>query len=110
MLSRDSILAAKDFETETVEVPEWGGSVCVRMMSGRERDRFEADQRRDPYRDIRARLAAATLCDEAGALLFTPADIEALAAKSSKALDRVFDAAVRINKLSAADVEDLAKN
>ncbi len=41
MLSRDQILGASDLPTETVDVPEWGGQVIVRSMTGAERDRFE---------------------------------------------------------------------
>ena len=41
-LSRDAILQREDIKTEDVEVPEWGGTVRVRGMSGVERDAFEA--------------------------------------------------------------------
>ena len=41
-LSRDTILQREDIKTEDVEVPEWGGTVRVRGMSGVERDAFEA--------------------------------------------------------------------
>src|SRR5258707_11983730 len=40
-LSRDAILEAKDREVVEVDCPEWGGSVLVRGMSGKERDMFE---------------------------------------------------------------------
>ena len=41
LLSRDEILAASDLTKELVEVPEWGGSVYVRAMTGTERDSYE---------------------------------------------------------------------
>ena len=41
-LSRDDILKAEDLTTEEVDVPEWGGTVLVRGLTGRERDEFEA--------------------------------------------------------------------
>src|SRR5262249_54462608 len=40
-LSKDDILKAADNEPEEVDVPEWGGTVLVRGMTGRERDAFE---------------------------------------------------------------------
>ena len=40
-LSREDILKAEDLPTEEVPVPEWGGSVLVRGLTGRERDLFE---------------------------------------------------------------------
>ena len=40
ILSKDAILAADDLPRETVHVPEWGGDVYVRTMSGTDRDAF----------------------------------------------------------------------
>lgn len=113
MLSRDVILSVDDRKIERVAVPEWGGDVCVRVMSGAERDSFESQmlaRKGGADVSIRAPLAAVTLCDEAGRRLFTPADVEALGEKSGTALDRVFNAAIRINAMGKADVEALEKN
>lgn len=110
MLSRDQILSADDRKRQEVGVPEWGGSVHVRVMSASERDKFEAAFLADKSKDVRARIAAYVICDEAGAPLFSEADIPALGAKSAAALDRVFSVAMRINKLSDRDIEELAKN
>ncbi|MFE3382837.1 hypothetical protein [Streptomyces anulatus] len=41
-LSAEQILDADDLAIEDVPVPEWGGTVRVKGMSGTERDRFEA--------------------------------------------------------------------
>ena len=40
-LTKDQIVAAVDIKTEVVEVPEWGGAVAVRELTGLERDAFE---------------------------------------------------------------------
>lgn len=114
-LGRDAILGASDLTRELVSVPEWGGEVYVRTMTGTERDAFEtaiynSTAKRVNTENIRARLAAATLCDDKGVLLFAPKDLAALGAKSAKALDRVYETAQRLNGMSAKDVEDLAKN
>lgn len=110
MLSRDQILSADDLPKQVVPVPEWGGSVYVRTMSGTERDDFESAYLKDKTKDIRARLAVATVCDEQGNALFTPADIPALGKKSSAALTRIFEAAMGLNKLTSADVDALEGN
>lgn len=110
MLNKEQILQAKDARTERVEIPEWGGYVFVRMMSARQRDQFEAEQVSDPYKDIRARLAVHTVCDEQGEMLFTMADVEALSQKSAAALDRIFAAAVKLNRISKEDIDELEKN
>jgi hypothetical protein len=121
VLTREQILQAQDLPTEAVEVPEWGGSIYVRGLSGTERDAFEASviaPRLDKngssgsmdMRNIRAKLAALCIVDENGERLFTDKDVEALGRKSASALDRVFSAAQRLSGLSPKDVEELAKN
>lgn len=73
LLNKQDILDIKDIEIEKVEVPEWGGFVFVKGMTGMERDTFEASivqQRGKDARvnmvNIRAKLAAQTICDEEG--------------------------------------------
>jgi hypothetical protein len=117
MLNRDQILNAKDLRTEPVAVPEWGGEVAVRMLTGTERDAFEASlfvgegqERRQDMANVRAKLIARTVVGDDGKLVFTEADIAALGEKSAAALDRVFTVAQRINGLGAKDVADLAGN
>ena len=41
-LTKDQILEANDLQSESVTVPEWGGDVLVRTMTGADRDAFEA--------------------------------------------------------------------
>ena len=120
VLDRDSILAADDLKRETVEVPEWGGEVIVREMTGRERDRFEAgwinadkgDVQVNPKNldNFRARLVAQTVVDEEGNRLFTDDDAVELGSKSAAALDRVFTVATRLSGITDKDVDDLVKN
>jgi len=117
MLSRSDILAFSDLPTEDVAVPEWSGSVRVRTLSGAERDAFEAASLQARGKDrtvnlanLRARLCVLCLVDEQGARLFSDLDAEALGRKSAKALARVYDVAARLNGLTEADAEELAKN
>lgn len=112
MLSRDQIIKASDTRTAPVAVPEWGGDICVRVLSGAERDRLEAAMQPDKngrknYEQFRARFAALVICDESGARLFEDKDVPALGAKSSVVLDRIMEAGMRINAMSQADVTDL---
>lgn len=114
MLTRDDILKAKDRQTETVSVPEWGGDVLVAAMSGTQRDRFEAGivnaEGKVEMRNMRAKLVAACVVDENGQAIFSDADIEALGGKSAAALERVVKVAQRINKMGIQDLEDLQGN
>ena len=115
-LTKDDILAAQDCRIEQVSVPEWGGHVFVRMMTGAERDSFETawtsakSGGQVGLANFRARMAVLTLSDEAGKPLFSERDILALSAKSAAALDRVMDVAMRLNRMGDKDVEDLVGN
>ena len=109
-LTRDAILTIEDRKIVPVSVPEWGGIVHVRVMSGGERDEWEFAQAANAKADVRARWVAYTACDEQGLPLFRTEDIEALSTKNSVALQRIFKAAMAINKVTAADVEELEKN
>jgi hypothetical protein len=112
---RERILAAKDIASEPVHVPEWGVTVTVRGLTGSERDRIEAlltDEKgrvdRSRAGDFRATFAAMAIVDEGGRRVFSDADIKALGEKSSTALQRVFDAAVRLSATRPGDVDGIA--
>ena len=109
-LLRDQILASTDLPKTEVDVPEWGGSVFVRVMSGAERDAFEVAHQLSAKDNVRARLVAFCACDAAGVLLFSPDDVDDLGNTSAAALDRLFAVAVKINRLSKKDVDELQKN
>ena len=113
MLSREAILLAQDLKRERVHVPEWGGEVLVRTMTGAERDEFEAwlaANKERGYVGLRARIASLTVCDEDGKRLFTAADIPALEAKAAGALARIADTATRLSRLDREALEDAEKN
>jgi hypothetical protein len=117
LLTREQILAADDLKRETIPVPEWGGDVIVKSLTGAERDAFEdsvvkqrGKSRELNLRNARARLVSLSLIDEAGNRLFTDADVELLGKKSAAALDRVFSAAQRLSGLTENDIDELAKN
>ena len=116
LLTADDILQASDLPKQLVDVPEWGGSVYVRALSGSERDSYEAsivgtrtDNKQLNLNNIRARLCALTICDEAGKRLFSDAQINALGNKSAAALQRIYDVARKLSGLSPEDVEELAE-
>ena len=116
-LTRQQILDADDLKTEEVNVPEWGGVVVVKAMTGTERDAFEAStlDKRNPekrtFENIRAKLVSRTVIDpDTKTRLFTVADIEVLGKKSAAALDRIYTVSSKLSKVSDEDVEELLKN
>ena len=125
ILSRDEILKAEVDEHgrpllpwEYVHVPEWGGTVVVQGLTGTGRDRFEGTLVRQRGRkteanleNFRAKLIAQSLVDvPGGKLLFTEKDVPELGRKSASALERVYNVAVKLSKLSPDDVEELTKD
>ena len=117
-LTKNQILKSDDLPREEVEVPEWGGSVWVRSMSGTERDAFETSMMEEKdgkskatnLRNIRARMAVLCCTDDKGERLFAHKDESAVGAKSASALDRIFSVAQKLNGMSNEDVEELAGN
>jgi len=105
MMTKEDILAVKDLRVESVEVPEWGGSVYVRAMSGTERDRFEEVWRNGGL-SFRCAVVCFTVCDQYGKRLFAETDMAAIGEKSSVAMDRILTAAVKMNGIG----EDSVKN
>ncbi len=117
ILTAQQILAADDLEIEQVAVPEWGGEVLVKALTGTERDRFEQDSVKGKGSDarinlvnMRARLVALSVVGEDGRRIFTSGDVEALGRKSASALQRVFDVAQRLSGFTKDDIEELTEN
>lgn len=116
-LSKQQIMDADDVKTEIVDVPEWGGRVRVKVMTGPERDQWElacikgrGKLRKFSFDNIRATTAAFCIVAEDGKRMFTKEEIDVLAKKSGAALSKVWEVASRINGLTSADVEELAGN
>jgi hypothetical protein len=107
---KEQILSADDMPREPLEIPEWGVTVYVRTLTGRERDRFEGCWKRNPYVDIRAILAVMSVVEQDGKPVFTDQDIPALTAKSGRALDRILAVVKRLSGFSDDDIDELKKN
>lgn len=113
-LSRDAILAADDIKTEEVDVPEWGGSVFLKGMTGTERDNFEANNRRpDGQQNLtnyRARFLVRCVVNENGTRIFSDQDAAALGKKSSGAINRLWEMAGQLNGASDEAQEEMEGN
>lgn len=112
-LTAEQIIAADDLGLKEIAVPEWGGSVYVRVMSVGERDAYEKlwiGKKDSGVDNFRTEYLARVLCTDKGELLFSRGQIDALAKKSGAVCGRLFDAALAHNNMSNKDVEELAKN
>ena len=117
LLTKQQIVDANDLETVEVNVPQWGGSVLVRALTAKQRGQLMStliDQTKDGrtlrLQDLQARLCAMSIVDGQGKRFFSDNELAALGAKSSAALQRVFEVAQRLSGLSDEQVEELSKN
>jgi hypothetical protein len=116
-LSRESILAAQDLQSEDMPVPEWseGATLKVRGISAADFERFQAGLvgfRDDPAKasNIRCRFLVYCLVDDEGKRLFTEEDAAELGRKSPGVIARLYDKAQALSGLGPTVVEDAAKN
>ena len=117
-LSKAEIFNSARRKPEPVDVPEWGGVVHVRPLTAGERDQFESSNVRvgpdgKPSVDMtnyRARLVCLAACDEKGKRLFVDYDANEIGRQDAAAVDRVFEAAQRLNGMGAKASEEIRKN
>ena len=117
LLTREQILARKgDLPREVVPVPLWGGDVIVRALTAKERDEYEVSNLvkkgknyEQNFANMRARLVVRCTIDEAGARLFNDKDVDALGDLLGAAVDTVYSVAARLNGITKADEEELAR-
>lgn len=117
LLNKAKILAAQDDVYEDVPVPEWGGEVRIRGLSGIERDKYEKSlvrmrngQMEQVVEYATARLVAWAAVDENNSRIFQGEDeVKQLAAKSSVALQRCFNVAARLAGLTQEDIAEMTE-
>jgi hypothetical protein len=110
MSLKDSIFAADDIPSESVDIPEWGVTVQVRGMSLQARERIgdiaqkslaDAKAGKDADPVFSASVVVATVFDpDTGEQVFTAADIASINAKSAKVVGRLADIGSRLSGLS----------
>lgn len=117
ILGKEDILKADDVVTESVDVPEWGGIVKVRGLTGSERDHFETasivtrrGNRELNTENLRARLVVMCVVDGQGARVFADEDAKALGAKASSVVSKLYLVAARLSGITEADEKELTED
>lgn len=114
LLTFDEIVAAQDIQHDYVDVPEWGGRVKVKSLTGEERGKVFAAIRahgkqihdEDEAQSIfYARVIAASMVDEDDKLVIGQKNALALTKKSSAALTRVYKVCARLSGLGDEELE-----
>jgi len=112
-LSKAQILAVDDRLTKDIDVPEWGDSVLLRVMSGTERESFEREWQSTEDKllpQYKLKMLRRCLCDVDGKPLFDDTELAALGEKSALVIERLFKQCMRLNGFESGTVEEAAKN
>ena len=114
-LTIKQILAASDTEVRKVDVPEWGGYVYLRTPTVPEKTAFEitGNDLKMADKPVAApeRMFAMCYCDQDGKpISVSQAQIDALAKKSGRAMDRVFQVGNELTYATDEETIKLAKN
>jgi len=107
-LTAGEILSAQDIETVDVEVPEWGGTVRLKSLSGEEASRFGEMFEKDKT-GASLKILALSAVNEEGERLFSDTEVAQLKRKSLRAILKLQKEALRINGLTD-DEEKKTKN
>lgn len=113
-----------DITTEIVEVPEWADpndpdtpAVMLRVLTGLERGDYEqslvaqrGDNRTVNIRNAKVKLVALCLVDpDTLERLYSDTEINILGQRSAAAIERLLDAAFKLNNMGPKEVEKLAQ-
>ena len=116
ILKRADLLGATTPPQETVHIPQLGGDVIVRGMTGVERDAFEMSllegrgrNRQTNLKNLRAKLVAFCCVDEEGRRLFSDAEAEQLGLVRADVLNKRYTPASKLSGISEEDAEELGK-
>jgi hypothetical protein len=115
LLTREQILAARDVAARELDIPEWGGRIRLRAMTGVDRDEYmtalaaaqKAGEEGQRWHRLMALLVVLCAVDADGNRIFERDDAESLAAKSAAVLERISGEIQAINALGEAQVEQL---
>lgn len=119
LLSKDQIFAVDDRKIEEVYVPEWGGHVRIRSLSGRERDRFEAEisgngnGKKPNAENFRARFIALCVLEpgsDTQPMFANRHEVAMLGSKTVGSLQRIFNKCQELNGMSDDDVKDMTED
>lgn len=106
---RKRLLSANDIKVAPIDIPAWGGTYYLRVISGKARESFEESYSQEKMKNFRLRFLVLTLCDEDGKPILSDADMDALGERSSVEINRVFDAAWKLNAFTQEAVDALGE-
>lgn len=119
LLTKDQILTADRKKTIDVPVKKWGGDVRLQELSASDRDMWENESfvlnaegtgaKFNP-KHARARLVVRCIVDDKGKRMFSDDEVAAIGSLSASTIQRLFNAARKLNAISNEDLQELEGN
>lgn len=112
MSLREKALACKP-RRKKIDVPEWGGSVMVRGLTGHERDQWDREAGKVLRGDANVNFRAfwvARCCYEDNKRIFADTDIPSLAQTDARPIEKIFDAIRELSGIAGESEENAEKN
>jgi hypothetical protein len=109
-LTREEILQVKDLREEEIEIPEWGGSIVVRSLSGNARQKLVMNCMDKAGKMDIQKLYPMLLIAGCVEPQFTKADTDGLNEKSAAALEKAGKAIMKLSGMALEDIEQAEKN
>ena len=110
-LTLDAIKEVDDIKTQSVSVPEWGGEVLVKSMTGRLRSNLEQKiSSNAPHGDVKMMIVTSCCVDEEGNRLFKDGDKSWLVEKAAAPLETIFEAVCKMSGIGVDADEDAEGN
>ena len=110
---KEAALKAEVSSMKEIDVPRWGGSIFLKVMSVGERDRYENEWQHSNNRgmdDFSTKFLMSCVAERDGKLMFKQEDIQWLRKEPADLMRMLWNEAMALNKLTSEDVEELAKN
>lgn len=109
-LTREQINAAKDVVTKSVDVPEWGGPVLLRSLTGADRAAIGRLLHIDKDADVVTATLSRGLVGDDGQLLYTLDEVDELGRRNWTVIERLAGELNRMSSLGAAGLEQEKKD
>ena len=109
LLTLNDILGIDDLKRETIEVPEWGGTVTAKELTAEQKLKVGAIVSAEGSQDDPNRIVQVMLTAAAYGLGATDEQIKAVGAKNYGAIEKVADALLRLFGMEKRDDPDPKK-
>jgi len=110
-LTREQILGAQDRKVIELDVPEWGGTIRLRSMSGLAAEEYikAVQDAKTDFEPLLLLISSSVIGDDNELMFPAPEDVKGLASKNLSALKHVSEACMEVNGFNQEEVAEALK-